>query len=653
MATARPFGTWASPLAASDLVEGALGLGYPVLAGSAVLWQEARPSEGGRIALMAWDGSGSEPSELLPRDMSSRTTVHEYGGRAWAAGGPGGETVVASNFEDQRLWDVSPGRPPRPLTPAPDDRHAVRFACPAISPDGAWVVAVRERHQADGVVNDLVAVPTGGPGVVTLAEGHDFYSDPVFSPDGQELAFICWDHPDMPWDRTQLWRGRFAAGRLTGIQAVAGQEGAESVLQPRWLDGGAIAYVSDRTGWWNLYRRGPGPQGPELALAPMSAEFAGPAWVFGDSNYAPLADGALMAAWDTGGTGYLGLVENGVARPLEMPYNDFWHLAPAGPHLLAVAGGPARPPEIIRTGPGGDVSVLRRSRPTTLEEDWVSKAEAFSFATTGGQEAHGFFYAPRNPLAGAPADELPPLIVTSHGGPTSRTSTWLDLSVQYWTTRGFAVAAVDYRGSTGYGRSYRQALDGQWGVADVEDCVAAARWLAGRGWAGAARMMIRGGSSSGLTAMAAAARHPFAAVVVRFGVAEVASLAATTHKFESRYIERLVPAGEMAARSPLNMVGAIHSPVLFFHGLDDKVVPPSQSRQMVQALRDNGVKALLIEIEGEGHGFRRASTVVRAQEAELAFYGEVLGFEPAGDLSRARADLALAARPEGTTWPVQ
>ena len=541
------------------------------------------------MALVAWDGPEAACSELLPAEMSARSTVHEYGGRAWAIGGPGGRALVTSNFSDQRLWDISSGQQPRPLSAEPESQHSVRFACPVLSPDGRWVIAVRERHLGGEVRNDLVAIARfGGPAEPSvLAEGHDFYSSPELSTDGEVLAFICWDHPDMPWDRTQLQRGRFSEGKLTDVRGVAGQDGAESVLQPKWAPDGSLAYISDRTGWWNLYI-------DDRALAPMEAEFAGPAWHFGDSDYAFLPDGAIFATWKSAGTGYLGVLDRGEVRPLELPYTYFAHLCPASLDgeggVLAIAGGPGRSSELVRVSVAGEVEVLRRSRPDVLGEEWISMGEAFDFPTGSGELAHAVYYPPRNPGYVAPPAELPPLIVTSHGGPTASASRVLELRTQFWTTRGFGVVDVDYRGSTGYGRDYRGALEGRWGLADVEDCAAAAQWLAENGCVDPERMMIRGGSSSGLTAMAALARHKtFVAAFVLFGVADLTSLNATTHKFESRYIGRLVPGAELVARSPLELVGRINVPVMFVHGLDDKVVPPDQSRRMVSALRQNGV----------------------------------------------------------------
>ncbi|HTW08876.1 MAG TPA: prolyl oligopeptidase family serine peptidase [Acidimicrobiales bacterium] len=660
MSSLAPYGTWQSPVQGADLVESAVTLGFPTAVAGAVLWQEGRPAEGGRVALVRRDALSGELSELLGPDMSARTTVHEYGGRCWAAGGPGGERLVTSNFADQRLWDFTPGRAPRPLTPVPAPGRSVRYANPVFSPDGAWVVVVRESHQgpgADHVVNDLVAVRAvsgvedvspQAPRVV--ASGHDFYSSPVFSSDGAQLAFLCWDHPDMPWDATQLWRGEWRDGVLEGVRLVVGAPARESITQPQWSPEGELLYISDRSGWWNLYCDG-------ANLAPKEAEFAGPDWTFGNSDYARLANGNLVAVSRSAGADQVGMVEEAGLRPIASSYRSMWHLAPAGegpgegPAVLAVAGSPSRAPELVRLGTDGSVEVLHRSRSQVLAPEWVSEGEHFSFPTGNGETAHAFYYAPVHPGLAAPAGESPPLVVTSHGGPTAATSLVLDLWKQFWTTRGFAVVDVDYRGSTGYGRAYREALYGTWGLADVEDCAAAARALAAAGKADPGRMVVRGGSASGLTVLAALARYDvFAAGCVRFPVTDVRVLEATTHKFESHYMQRLVPPSEYDARSPLLMAAKITAPVLFFQGLDDRVVPPQQSRDMVDALRRAGTRALLVELEGESHGFRRAPSIVRSLEAELAFFGEVLGLEPAGDLARARSDLAAAAAEGGTTW---
>lgn len=656
MAASAPYGTWESPLSAQDIVEGAAGLAHPCRRGPDWLWEERRPAEQGRVALVARAAAGGAERELLPPTISARTLVHEYGGRCWAVNEDG--LVVTSSFADQRLWAVpGPGVTPVPLTPEPPAPGGDRYASPVISPDGAWVVCVRERHRPEGVLNDLVAVPLAarpagsapGPGEPrVLAEGHDFYSSPQFSPEGTELAFICWDHPDMPWDRTQLWRAHFHDAGLEHAVAVVGPEAGESVLEPCWSPTGALCYISDRTGWWNIYEDG-------TPLAPMAAEFAGPSWAFGDSDYVFLADGTLVATWQSEGRAYLGTIADGRAVALPLPYTSFYGLAAAGPGahdgVLAVAGSPTVAFELVRIDLQGGTEVVKRSRASAFDEGLVSTGQPFSFPTGDGQRAYGLFYPPHYPAYSGLEDEKPPLIVTSHGGPTGSASPVLNLRAQYWTSRGFAVVDVDYRGSTGYGRDFRRALYGLWGDADVADCAGAARWLAEQAWVDGGRMVIRGASASGLTALAALARYDiFSAATVLYGVGDLAALATGTHKFESRYMDNLVSADQMAPRSPVNNVASINAPVLFLQGLDDKVVPPEQSEGMARSLRQAGVPAFLVEIEGEGHGFRKETTLVRSLEAELAFYAQVLGFSPAGDLGRAVADLRQAGTEQGARW---
>ncbi len=650
-----PFGTWESPVGPEALVAGALGLGFPRARGTGVVWQEARPEEGGRVALVAAEvrsGGLVGERELLPAGASARTGVHEYGGRAWALTPPG--DLVSSFGSDQRLWSVRADRSgPVPLTPEPVPARSVRFACPCAHPDGQWAVAVRERHLAASVVNDLVAVPLPGGGEPTvLATGHDFYSSPTFSPDGARLAFVCWDQPHMPWDATQLVVGEFADGSLRDLRTVAGGASgrAESVLQPSWSPEGELCYVSDRTGWWNLYLQ-------DRPLAPMEAEFAGPAWAFGDSDHAWLEDGRLVATWSARGRSYLGLVEEGRARPFELEETQFSHLSPVGagwplgPGVLAVSGGPRAPRRLAHFGPEGQVTTLKWSAPRALADEWVSLGRHFSFPTTGGATAHAVFYPPTNPLFEGPVDQAPPLVLTSHGGPTGASSSALELRAQYWTTRGFAVVDVDYRGSTGYGRAYRDALEGGWGVLDVDDCLAAVAAVGKAGWADVARALARGSSASGLTVLAVLARGGAAAGAVRYPVCDLATLVDGAPKFESGYLSRLVPTSAAAQRSPLGLAASVHVPVLILHGLQDSVVPAAQSVAMAAELRRAGNPAALVLLDGEGHGFRQSWALVRAQELELAFYLETLGLAGTGDRTpSALAELAAARGPDGVTW---
>jgi dipeptidyl aminopeptidase/acylaminoacyl peptidase len=606
-----PYGSWPSPVTAASIVEKAVSLSALQVSGDGLFWTEGRPADGGRQVVVRWV-PGAEPVDVLPAGFSARSTVHEYGGGAFCVHDG---TVFFSNFDDQRLWRVDPGAGPRPMT----DEPGARYADGHLSPDGTRLACVRERHLDDGqVVNDLVVLTLdrdGEPEVV--AEGHDFYAAPRFGPGGR-LAWLCWDHPRMPWDGTEL--------EVDGRRVAGGPE--ESVSQPRWSPEGVLHWISDRTGWWNLYRQG-------QPLAPMEAEFAGPDWAFGQSTYAFLPGGRVVATWTGGGTGRLGLLGE---EPLDLPYRSFSSLRAYGDKVAVVAASPTAAPCVVVVDPAtGEVTIVRESRPSPVDPGYLSTPRPVSFATTGGRTAHALFYPPANRDCEAPAGELPPLVVTSHGGPTAAASTALDLRTQFWTSRGVAVVDVDYGGSTGYGRPYRQALAGQWGVVDVDDCVAAARHLAGAGEVDGRRMVVRGSSASGLTALLALTRGVFAAGASLYGVADLAALATDTHKFESRYLDGLVGPWPEAAdvyreRSPVHQADRLSAPLIVFQGLDDKVVPPAQAEVLVDALRRAGLPFAYLTFPGEGHGFRRAETLRRVVEAELSFYGQVLGFSPADDI---------------------
>ena len=543
---------------------------------------------------------GAEPVDILPAPFSARTTVHEYGGAAFhVAGG----TVFFSNFDDQGLYRLDAGAEPRLIAAG-----GARYADADVH--GHRLVCVRERHLGGEVVNDIVVLEPGCQPMV-VAAGHDFYASPRFAPDGR-LAWLAWDHPRMPWDGTLLEPGPVAGGP------------EESVTQPRWSPAGALHWISDRTGWWNLYRQAE-------PLAPMEAEFAEPAWVFGESNYDFLADGRIVASW----TGHLGVIGE---DPLDLPFTSFSSVTAFGDKVAAIAASPTQAPAIVVIDPTtNEVTVVRESRPASVDPAYLSTPTRIDFPTTGGRTAHALFYPPANPGVAGPPGELPPLIVTSHGGPTAQASTALNLRTQFWTSRGFALVDVDYGGSSGYGRAYRRQLDGQWGVVDVDDCVAAARHLADRGEVDGRRMAIRGSSASGLTTLLALTKGVFAAGASLYGVVDLAALATDTHKFEARYLDGLVgpwpaAADVYRARSPLTHADELSAPLIIFQGLDDKVVPPAQAEVLVDALRRAGLPFAYLTFEGEAHGFRKAETIQRVMEAELSFYGQVLGFTPADNI---------------------
>jgi dipeptidyl aminopeptidase/acylaminoacyl peptidase len=589
-------------------------------------WIDGRPSEAGREVLVTTDPAGGEPEDVVPIGFSVRTQVHEYGGRCYATQG---QLIVFSNWADQRLWTIDGGSEPTPLTAEPAQPTSVRYADPVISPDGQRVVCVREVHHGEGAVaNDLVAVALHRPGeeAVELVGGHDFYSTPRLSPDGTRLCWIQWDQPDMPWDSTELYVADFPA--ITNVRRVAGGPG-ESVTQPRWSPSGVLHYVSDRSGWWNLYDEA------GAALCPMDAEFAEPDWVFGNASYGFGADGELVATWSSDGRNQLGSVRQGRAEPWSFPFTDYSYLTPGAGALFAIAASPSNPAAVVRLS-GDEVKVIKASRRIALDPAYFSHPEAIEFPTGGGDASHALFYPPAHAGCTGPAGERPPVLVIIHGGPTSATTSALNLAVQYWTTRGIAVVDVDYRGSSGYGRAYRRKLDRAWGVADVEDCAAVVTWLDAQGRVDGERALIRGGSAGGFTTLAALAfTERFAAGASHYGVADLELLARDTHKFEARYLDSLVgrwpdEADEYKRRSPLYHVDGITSPLILFQGLDDKVVPPEQAELMYGALRDKGVPVAYLAFEGEQHGFRKAQTVIEVMLGELEFYGRVLGFTPAG-----------------------
>ncbi len=585
-----PYGSWPSPITAASLVERAVSLSDLRADAGALYWIEGRPAEAGRQVIVRWV-PGEEPVDVLPPPFSARTTVHEYGGAAYCVAGG---TVFFSNFADQRIY-----RGDTPITPDDGSRYA------DYDFHGDRLVCVRER----GDVNDVVEVRDGELTVVTA--GHDFYASPRFAPDGR-MAWLAWDHPRMPWDGTLLEPGPVAGGP------------DESVTQPKWSPAGVLHWISDRTGWWNLYAGGE-------PLAPMEAEFAEPAWVFGGSNYDFLGGNRVVASW----TGHLGILGE---EPLDLPYTSFSSITAFGDKVAAIAASPRHAPAVVLIDPAtSEATVVRESRPTPVDPRYLSTPRAVDFPTAGGATAHALFYPPANQDCAGPPGEKPPLVVTSHGGPTSQASTALNLRTQFWSSRGFAVVDVDYRGSSGYGRAYRRQLDGQWGVVDVDDVVAAARHLAEAGEVDGRCMVVRGSSASGLTTLLALTRGVFAAGASLYGVADLAALATDTHKFEARYLDGLVGPWPDAAdvyrrRSPLTHADELKAPLIIFQGLDDKVVPPAQAEVLVDALRRAGLPFAYLTFEGEAHGFRKAETIQRVMEAELSFYGQVLGFEPADDI---------------------
>jgi dipeptidyl aminopeptidase/acylaminoacyl peptidase len=640
VATTAPYGSWASPIT-TDLVasEGGVSFGYLDVSDEGIYWTESRPQERGRTALVFRPHDG-EPADVVPADFNVRTRVHEYGGGAWFRDG---RMVFCSSFDDSRLYRIDePGAEPRPITPEPDEPHALRYADGRVFAEGRLIVCVRERHGEGEPVNELVVFPTDGSSEPrVLASGRDFYAAPRPSPDGTCLAWLAWDHPHMPFEGTDLCVADLAQdGSISTARRVAGSE-HESIFQPEWSGEGLLYFVSDRTGWSNLYVER---AGKVEALTTEEAELGYPQWVFDLSRYTFLPDGRIACTFTRNAIDGLELLdESGKLERLDLPYSSYSSpsLRSHGNRLVFPAASPTEPTAIVELDlDSGETQVLRRSTELKLDERYISVAQAVDFAGADGLNSHGFYYAPVNPEFSSPAGELPPLVVLVHGGPTAHVGTSLDLSVQLFTTRGIAVIDLNYGGSTGYGREYRDRLRGRWGEVDVEDSAAAARYLGERGDVDAARVQVTGGSAGGYTTlMALAVRDEFASGVSYYGVADLVTFHGETHKFESHYDEYLVGPWPEAIdvyrdRSPVTHADGISDPLLLLQGLDDKVVPPAQSEVIVDALKSRGIPYAYIPFEGEGHGFRRAENVKSAIEAHLSFLGQVCGFEPADDIAR-------------------
>ena len=623
-----PYGSWSSPITAEQIASGSIGLGQIALDARDIYWGEMRPAEAGRHAIVRLREGVME--DVLPAPFSARSRAHEYGGGVFTVDSG---VIYFCNDSDQRLYRLGPEGAPHPITPESNRRYADA----AIDSRRQRIVCVCEDHHAGSEpVNTIVAVNLDGHGEpASLVSGHDFYASPRLSPDGAHLAWLAWNHPDMPWDGTELWLADIASnGSLSNQRRVAGNRD-ESVFQPAFAPDGTLYFVSDRSHWWNLYRIR---SGQVEALAPMEAEFGQPQWIFGMSTYAFASERRIVCAFNREATWRLALLDAGTRRMeiIETPFSDIGGVAADHGKAVFVAASPTMPPAVVRLDlTTRRYEILRSSSTTTPDAAYLTSPQTLAYPVSGGEPAHAFYYPPANRDFRAPAGAKPPLLVLSHGGPTSATSSALNLKLQYWTSRGFAVLDVNYRGSTGYGRDYRLKLEGQWGVADVEDCLAGARYLVECGLADATRLAIRGGSAGGYTTLCALTFHNFfRAGASYYGVSDLESLVRDTHKFEARYLDRLIGPYPLRQdlyrnRSPIHHVDRLSCPVIFFQGLDDKVVPPDQTEKMVNALRTKGIPVAYVPLVGESHGFRRAENIRRALEAELYFYSRIFGFTPA------------------------
>ncbi len=637
-----PYGSWKSPITTELLTRGGLRLGEARMDGRDIYCLEGRPAEAGRNVVVRV--ARGKAADITPAAFNARNRVHEYGGGSYAVHEG---AVYFSNWADQRIYRQAGREAPTALTAEPALKHGYRFADLRVTADGRHIVCIRERHQkGKEAVNEVVAVPTFGGAVKVLASGCDFYSSPRVSHDGKKVAWLCWMHPNMPWDGCELWEADLdSTMKPANARLVAGGD-AESIFQPEYSPQGVLHFIFDQTGWWNLYAV---KKGAVVALAPMKEECAIAQWVFGLSEYAFLKDGSIALVHQSKDGDRLALIEtDGKREDFDLPFTAIGSVQASGAEICFTAGSPSTAPQLVKLdSTTGKYTVLRRSLEVKIDQSYFSTPEPITFPTgpVNGKSvsskritAHALYYAPVSPDFSAPPDQKPPLIVISHGGPTSASGSTLSLAIQFWTSRGFAVVDVNYRGSTGYGRAYREALKPVWGIADVEDCVAASRALIKQGSVDGDRLVIRGGSAGGYTTLCALVfTDVFAAGASYYGVADAESLAKDTHKFESRYLDFLIGPYPKARktyreRSPVHFIDQMACPLIIFQGLEDEIVPPSQADAMVAALRKKKLPFAYLLFEGEQHGFRKAENISRSLEAELYFYGKVLKFKPADRL---------------------
>ncbi|CAB1276095.1 S9 family peptidase [Candidatus Nitrosacidococcus tergens] len=629
----KPYGTWQSPITIEQITQGTIGLGQTTLTKIGVYWLETRPQEGGRGVLMYRTHKG-EIYEINSASYNIRTRVHEYGGGAYLVTDK--DQIFFSHFDDQRLYKQELDSDPQPITP----EGVYRYADGIYDKKHNRLIYIREEHSSDSKepVNTIIGISLDGSNVTVLESGADFYATPRLSPDGNYLAWICWHHPNMPWDGTKLWIARIDdQGNLVEKIQVAGGN-TESIFQPQWAPTGALYFISDRSNWWNLYRW----DGEKAkAILPMKAEFGLPQWIFGQSTYGFISPHKILCTYSQESIHHLAYIDtqNGTLEKINTPYTGVSFLQANEQQAVFIGAASGLFPEIVTLDvKTGKCTTLHQSNSTKFDSETISYGEPISFPTGNHATAYGFFYPPKSKDFIGFETERPPLIVISHGGPTAATDNTLNLKIQYWTSRGFGVLDVNYRGSTNYGRAYRQQLIGQWGIADVEDCIYGAKYLVQHNRVDPKRLAIRGSSAGGFTTLAALTFYSlFKAGASYYGISDLEALAKDTHKFESRYLDQLIGAypeqiQRYRDRSPIHSIDKIDCPIIFFQGLEDKVVPPNQAEAMVNLLKEKKLPVAYITFPDEQHGFRRAENISHALKSELYFYGKIFGFTPADEL---------------------
>ena len=632
MTITKPCGTWESPITSEMLVGGAVRLGEIVVDGDDVWWAETRPDEGGRTVLVR---NGTDQTD---QNINVRTLVHEYGGSAWRVRNG---ILVYSQYSDQRLYRLDKLGNSIPLTPEPEIQQSYRYADGRITNNENWYVCVRELHasSAEEPSNEIVAVPLdGSQQIKVLVSGPDFVSSPRVSKEGDQIAWVQWNHPNMPWDDTQLCIASLDEMLLSNQKVIKSQ--AESFFQPEWDGQGNLHVVSDRNNWWNLFRVDQSTNEIDLtALTNIEAEIGLPQWVFGQSRYAFVGD-QIWFVYRKAGIDRLAILSlDGKFEQIDIDATEIESVANYQDGIVATVSSWKAESSVMSITREG-IRPLSKIRDLNIDESWFPIPQTFTYQTSDSEKAHALFYPPTNPEYEINEKEKPPLIVLAHGGPTAAARRQLQLGITYWTSRGFGVADVDYRGSTGYGRAFRNRLHDSWGLADVEDCVAVAKYLVAQKKVDKNKLAIKGGSAGGFTVLAALTFHDtFTAGASRYGIADLAILAKDTHKFESRYLDRLVgewPEDEETyrQRSPIHHIEQLSTPMVILQGSEDPIVPPNQAHLMAQKLKENDIPHALIEFSDEGHGFRKAPNIKKAIESELAFFAHIFGFEPFDDLQK-------------------
>ncbi len=648
-----PYGSWKSPVTSELIVADSVSIGDVSLHGDDIYWTEMRPADNARNVIVRRTPNGSV-HDLTPPGYSVRTRVHEYGGGAFCVSGAyGGDSAIYfSNFTDQRIYRQTVSASgevgePQPLTP----EIAMRYADGVVCERRNIMVCVREDHSSSWreAVNTIVAIDLERGGSRVLVSGASFYSSPRISPDGSTLAWLSWNHPNMPWDGCELWVAELRDDGSLGERRLVAGGADESIFQPSWSPSGVLHFVSDRNGWWSIYRAAAdfGSVEPVCGTDSMDKEFGRPAWVFGLSTYGFASEERIICTYTQSGDWRIGDIDtaSGTLTTVPTPFTDVGTLHVTAQRVAFTAGSPTMPMSLMRHDlTDSSTTRLRSSSDAALDEGYVSRAQAIEFPTETGLTAHAFYYPPTNRDYAAPKGETPPLIVISHGGPTSAADSSLDLRKQFWTSRGFAVLDVNYGGSSGFGTEYRRRLNENWGVVDVDDCINGAKYLVEQGLADPDRLIIRGSSAGGFTTLLAlTTRNAFSAGASYYGISELEALLRDTHKFESRYLDTMVgrfPEHEdrYRERSPINHIDSLSAPMIVLQGLDDEIVPPNQAELMVNALREKGLPVAYLTFEGEQHGFRQAANIRRALEAELYFYSRVFSFELVDDIKPVQID---------------